>query len=80
MCWIFSSGPNQTVRPHSRPSSAGFTLIELLVVISIIALLIGILLPALGSARETARAIKCASNMRQVAIGFTSYNGENKDL
>ncbi len=57
----------------------GFTLIELLVVISIIALLVGILLPALGAARKTAINIKCLSNHRQIAIGLMSYQNDKKD-
>ena len=58
----------------------GFTLIELLVVISIIALLVGILLPALGAARKTAQRVQCASRMRQLTLALLSYaeanNGE----
>jgi prepilin-type N-terminal cleavage/methylation domain-containing protein/prepilin-type processing-associated H-X9-DG protein len=57
----------------------GFTLIELLVVISIIALLVGILLPALGAARSAARRIACASNMRQVGVAHVAYSTENDD-
>ncbi len=57
-----------------------FTLIELLVVISIIALLIGVLLPALGAARATARQIACGSNHRQNGIAFVSYATDHQDL
>ena len=59
---------------NTRPSSPrGFTLIELLVVISVIALLIGILLPVLAAARTTARRVTCSGNLRQFGIAMESY-------
>jgi len=54
-------------------TTRGFTLLELLVVISIIAVLIALLLPALGSARESARRVRCGSGLHQLAIAHTAY-------
>jgi prepilin-type N-terminal cleavage/methylation domain-containing protein/prepilin-type processing-associated H-X9-DG protein len=63
----------------SLNKSKGFTLIELLVVISIIALLLGILLPSLNRARQQAKSIYCLNNLRQMAIASNTYACENDD-
>ena len=63
-----------------RGRVAGFTLVELLVVVGIIAVLVAILLPVMGKARESARRTACLSNLRQVHAIFHIYAMENRDL
>ncbi len=66
-------------RKVSRFAPGGFTLVELLVVIAIIGMLVGLVLPAVQSARERGRNTVCKSNMRQVALAVINYeNSKNK--
>ncbi|MBX3352016.1 MAG: prepilin-type N-terminal cleavage/methylation domain-containing protein [Phycisphaeraceae bacterium] len=68
---------HHTHAPHPR---RGFTLIELLVVVSVIALLIGILLPSLSVAKDKAQAVRCMANLRSLANAAVSHTGDHKGL
>src|ERR1035437_8120747 len=67
-------------RNYPMKARKAFTLIELLVVVAIIALLIALILPSLGRAREQAKLVECGTNLKSISNAISAYAGGNQDI
>jgi prepilin-type N-terminal cleavage/methylation domain-containing protein len=72
--------PSSKRSTHSSPGRAGFTLIELLVVIAIIAILAGMLLPAMSKAKAKGQGVYCLNNTKQLMLAWRLYIEDNNDV
>lgn len=70
---------NMPFRPNTKSKSTAFTMVEMLVVIAVIGILVSMLLPAIGRAKQKARNVRCISNLRQLHLAFNGYANDHAD-